>query len=157
MWESCNLQVNSYSQLLQVNSQVIITTWPRLSLSTMGRERQRSPSPRGRRHDGRSQEHEYERRRDRSRDHQSSSRRDERRGEDYDSKRRQRSRDRSRGRSSDDEDRRESSKKCGTMHLKCGLPLTNVLKAEEGQIRGTQGSEGGEEEIKGRRGDAASR
>ncbi|KAF8506028.1 mid region of cactin-domain-containing protein [Russula emetica] len=72
----------------------------------MGRDRQRSPSPRGRRHDGRSQEHEYERRQDRSRDHQSSSRRDE-----YDSKHRQPSRDRSRGRSSDDEDRREKSKK----------------------------------------------
>ncbi|KAI0282375.1 mid region of cactin-domain-containing protein [Russula aff. rugulosa BPL654] len=77
----------------------------------MGRDRQRSPSPRGRRHDGRSQEHEYERRRDRSRDHQSSSRRDERHGEEYDSKRGQRSQERSRGRSSDDEDRREKSKK----------------------------------------------
>ena len=44
-----------------------------------------------------------------------------------------------------------------TIHLKHNIPLTNALKAEEGQIRGTQGSEGGEEEIKGRRGDATSR
>lgn len=106
----------------------------------MGRDRQRSPSPRGRHHDGRSQEHEYERRRDRSRDHQSSSRRDERRGEDSDSKRRPRSRDRSRGRSSDDEDRREKGKKCVTMHLKRDLPLTNALrrkrdKSEERKAR----------------------
>jgi hypothetical protein len=113
---------------------IIIATWLKPSLSPMGRDRQRSPSPRGRRHDGQSQEHEYERRRDRSRDHQSSSRRDERRGEEYDSKRRQRSRDRSGGLSSDDEDRREKSKRCGTMHLKHDFPLTNALKAEEGQI-----------------------
>ena len=107
----------------------------------MGRDRQRSPSPRGRRHDGRSQEHEYERRRDRSRDHQSSSRRDERHGEEYDSKRGQRSQERSRGRSSDDEDRREKSKKCGTMHLKFDFPLTPTLlrrkrdKSEERKAR----------------------
>jgi hypothetical protein len=92
----------------------------------MGRDRQRSPSPRGRHHDDRSQVLEYERRQDRSRDHQSSSRRDERRGEECGSERRQRSRDRSRGRSSDEEDRREKSKKCGTLHLKIEFPLTTL-------------------------------
>ncbi|KAH9998340.1 mid region of cactin-domain-containing protein [Russula vinacea] len=77
----------------------------------MGRDKKRTPSPRGRSHDGRSQEHEHERRRDRSRDHQSSARRGEKRGEEYDSKRRQRSRDRSGGRNSDEEDRHEKSKR----------------------------------------------
>ena len=111
----------------------------------MGRDRQRSSSPRGRRFDGRSQGHEYERRRDRSRDPQSPTRRDE----EYDSRRRQRIRDRSRGCSSDDEHRREKSKRYVTMHLKYDFTLTNPLKTEEGQIRGTQSFEGGEEEVEG--------
>ncbi|KAN0127073.1 Conserved mid region of cactin domain containing protein [Lactarius tabidus] len=78
----------------------------------MGRDRQRSPSPRGRNHDeDRSREHDHERRRgDSSRDHRSSKNRDGRRDDEYGSRRR-RSRDRSRGRSSDEEDSRENSKK----------------------------------------------
>ncbi|KAI9447758.1 mid region of cactin-domain-containing protein [Lactarius indigo] len=78
----------------------------------MGRDRQRSPSPRGRYHDeGRSGERDYEQRpRDSSRDHRSSKNRDGRRDDD-DTRRRRRSRDRSRGRSSDEEDSREKSKK----------------------------------------------
>ncbi|KAH8982388.1 mid region of cactin-domain-containing protein [Lactarius akahatsu] len=78
----------------------------------MRRDRQRSPSPRGRHHDeGRSGERDYEqRRRDSSRDHRSSKNRDGRRDDD-DTGRRRRSRDRSRGRSSDEEDSREKSKK----------------------------------------------
>lgn len=35
------------------------------------------------------------------------------------------------------------------MHLKYDFTLTNPLKTEEGQIRGTQGFEGGEEEVEG--------
>jgi hypothetical protein len=88
----------------------------RLSQTTcppMGRERQRSPSPRGRRHDAR---HEH-RRRDRSRDDRSSTHRDVEREDKYDARHRQPSRDRSRGRSSD-EDRREKSKKCVPIHLR---------------------------------------
>ncbi|KAH9071647.1 mid region of cactin-domain-containing protein [Lactarius deliciosus] len=78
----------------------------------MRRDRQRSPSPRGRHHDeGRSGERDYEqRRRDSSRDHRSSKNRDGRRDDD-DTRHRRRSRDRSRGRSSDEEDSREKSKK----------------------------------------------
>ncbi|KAI0291743.1 mid region of cactin-domain-containing protein [Russula brevipes] len=73
----------------------------------MGRERQRSPSPRGSRHDAR---HEH-RRRDRSRDDRPSTHRDVEREDKYDARHRQPSRDRSRGRSSGEEDRREKSKK----------------------------------------------
>jgi hypothetical protein len=146
MWESFKLSRRTRLASLAVKRErVNIAAWPKPSLSPMGRDRQRSSSPRGRHFDGRSQEHEYERRRDRSRDPQSSTHRDE----EYDSRRRQRIRDRSRGRSSDDEDRREKSKRCVTMHLKHDFTLTNPLKAEEGQIRGTQGFEGGEEEVEG--------
>ena len=85
----------------------------------MGRDRQRSPSPRGRDYDeDRGKERDYERRpQGSSRDHRSSKNRDGRRDDEYDSRHRRRSRDRSRDRSSDEEDSRGNSKKCATMLL----------------------------------------
>ncbi|KAH9960480.1 mid region of cactin-domain-containing protein [Russula dissimulans] len=69
----------------------------------MGGDRTRSPSPRGRRHDGESERHSG-----RSKDPRSSARRDERREDEYGTTHR---RDRSRGRSSEEEDTHEKRKK----------------------------------------------
>ena len=87
--------------------------------SAMGRDRQRSPSPRGRNYDeDKSRDTGYERRRrDGSRDHRSSKNRDGRRDDEYDTSRRRRSRDRSRDKSSDEGGSRENSKKCVSMHF----------------------------------------
>ena len=71
--------------------------------SLMGRDRQRSPSPRRR---------DYDRRRDSSRDNRSFNHHDGRHDDGYDTRHRQRSRERSRERSSDEEDRQGKSKKC---------------------------------------------
>ena len=88
----------------------------------MGHDKRRSPSPRGRDHDQvRGHERDYGRSKDHSRDNRSSIYRDGRRDDGYDTRNRQRSRERSGGRSSEDEDRREKTKKGVAT---CFIPLS---------------------------------